>query len=77
MAYTEITTGDAGKFHDAAIGFANAAKNDPNDPASENLMRAIDNYFTAIGIAQNEMVRGLNDILERVDRIETLLKTHK
>ena len=77
MAYTPVDLKPSGKTFEVGRAAAIRAKDDPNDPASENLMLALSNYFTAMGEADVEIARGLNDILERVDRMETLLKAMK
>lgn len=67
----KINTEEAKKHFETARSFATAAKNDQNDPASPNLIRAIHEYFTSVAAGQVQMVNGINDLLERVDRIET------
>lgn len=73
MAVKKHSTDAAAKSFEKARGFALSAKNDPNDPASPNLLAALHEYFTSIASAQVVTVEGINDLLERVDRIETKL----
>ena len=73
MAVTKITTGDASQSYRDAQRYLVNARSDPNDPVSWNLARALDSYFHAVGTAQAAMVDGINDLLERVDRIQTKL----
>jgi hypothetical protein len=46
---------------------------DHKDPIY-NLGAATHNYVVSLGTAQMKIAEGLNDILERLERIETLLK---
>jgi len=71
MAVKKISTDEAKKYFDKARAFAMAATNDPNDPASDNLLKALHAYFTSIAAAEVEIVSALNDLLERVDHIQT------
>ena len=73
MAVKKISTSGAHKSWDSATAYLVNAQNDPKDPVSWNLSRALNNYFHAVGTVQAAMVEGLNDLLERVDRIETKL----
>jgi hypothetical protein len=75
MAVTKISTGDASKSFKEAQAFLVNARNDRNDPVSWNLARALDSYFHAVGAAQVALVDGINDLLDRVDRIQTKLDT--
>jgi hypothetical protein len=77
MAYTEITTGESEKNFERGRAYMLAAVQDPNDPTSQNFMHALHEYIRSILAAEVAMVKGLNDVLERVDRIETILKTRR
>jgi hypothetical protein len=73
MAYKKLTTEAASKEFEGARAHMVSAKDDPNDPTSFNLAFAINAYFRSMALAQIEMLNGLNDLLERIDRIETRL----
>ncbi len=73
MAFTKITLDSAGKSFDRARAYLRAAKGDPDDPTTDNFAQALNEYFASIGDAQVQMVSGLNDLLERVDKIQTKL----
>ncbi len=46
---------------------------DQKDPVY-NLGAAVHNYVVSLGTSQMKIVEGLNDILERLERIENMLK---
>ncbi len=75
MVVKKISVGDAGQAYSDATAFLVNARNDPKDPVSWNLSRALNHYFYAVGKTQTALVEGMNDLLERVDRIETKLNT--
>ncbi len=77
MAHTEVTTGESQKNFERGRAYMSAAVQDPNDPTSQNFMHALHDYILSILAAEVEVVKGLNDLLERVDRIETTLNSMK
>ena len=74
MTFRKLTTDDAEKRFMRAEHFAKQVLNDPNDPASANLISAMDHYAASAASSLNELISGVNDLLERVDRIEQKLK---
>ena len=70
MAVEKLTTTESEKHFEIARARLIAASNDQKDPVSQNLYVALHNYFTAVLAVEVEIVKGLNDLLERVDRIE-------
>ena len=74
MAVQKLTTDEAEKLFNRAEHFAKLVLADPNDPASANLISAMDHYAASAAAALNEVISGINDLLERVDRIEQKLK---
>jgi len=68
-----IELSSAGKSFADARANMKRAKDDPNDAMTHNVAEALDDYFSAVGAAQAEIVRGLNDLFARVDRIQTKL----
>ena len=73
MTYTKLTTKDAARRFNSAESYLKLVQHDPNDPASENLIQALDQFFGAIASNQNEIINGLNDLLDRVDKLQQKL----
>lgn len=57
-----------------ATHWTDLAQTDPTDPTSYNIAMAINNYAASQITLLTELVKGVNDIGARVDRIEQSLK---
>ena len=73
MTIKKVTVGDAPTRFNKAEHYLKLAQADSNDPTSDNLIYALDGYFASIAAAQIEMIAGLNDLLDRVDKIQKKL----
>jgi len=70
----KLSTAESEKFFNAARQFLISAKNDPNDPITDNYVSALHNYFESVLAVNVELINGVNELLERVERIELKLK---
>lgn len=70
---TKLTIDEARRRFDLAETIAQRIPVDRSDP-SYNLVAAMDNYCGSNAAGINELIRGVNDILERLERIENTLK---
>jgi hypothetical protein len=73
MTVKKVTLDDASKHFQLAQSQAQRIAVDQTDPIY-NLTAALHNYIVSVGTAQNKLADGVNDALERLDRIESLLK---
>lgn len=72
MALT-LTLDESRKHFGLGQASFNAARHDQNDPASENLLRGIHEFFFAMAASDVQIIDGLNDLLKRVEKIEQAL----
>jgi hypothetical protein len=70
----KLSTAESEKFFNTARQHMISAKNDQNDPVTDNYFLALHNYFTSVLAANVALVNGVNELLERLERIELKLK---
>ena len=77
MTVKKLTTGAAAAHFEKARSHLTKAKDDPNDTMSTNVMFGIHEHFTCVDAGIDQLISGLNDVLERLERIETKLNARK
>ena len=73
MTVKKVDLGDAGKSFDRAESHLMRNAMNLADPLY-NFSAAVQNYFGGLAITQVKIAEGLNDILERLERIENAIK---
>jgi 2-phosphoglycerate kinase len=73
VAVKKLTTTLAASQFEAARAYLTKAKDDPNDTMSVNVMFGIHAHFTGVAAGVDQLISGINDVLERLERIETKL----
>lgn len=74
MAYEKILAADArDKFNEAVALATQAGAQAQGNRYAQMQMQAINAYFTALFQNSRWNTKGINDILERLDRLETQL----
>lgn len=66
----KIDLSDAQALFGKAISYSNAAERDQSDPASENLLMALHNYFQSTAVSLIAIASALEDMSNRVEIIE-------
>ena len=75
MAVKKLKVDEAEKSFSLGMSYTEQAAQDPKDPTSRNLAMAMNKYASANARLLLELIDGVNDLLERVDRIEQMQKT--
>ena len=68
-----VNLSEAEKYFMQGRGLMQAAKNDPNDPVSDNFGRALHEYFTSIAAGQVATAKVLDEMLDKITRLEAKL----
>jgi hypothetical protein len=73
MGFKSLTADKGKKNWEWGSHWAVKLKHHPRHEVAERLVVIIHNSFATLAAAQREIIAGLNDLLERVDRIEAKL----
>ena len=73
MAVHKVDLSDSSKHFQQAQSQISRNPVDQKDPLY-NLGAALNNYIVSVGASQVKIADGLNDVLERLERIENMLK---
>jgi len=74
MPYTKLSAKDVQAVGQRGWSHLNSAYQLSNDhPILHNMIKGLDDYFVALFKIQYTLIDGMNDLLERVDRIEQML----
>jgi len=73
MPVNKVDLSDSSKHFQQAQSQISRNPVDQKDPLY-NLGAALNNYIVSVGASQVKIADGLNDVLERLERIENMLK---